>query len=296
MALVVVEAVAPSSAGGTICLPHRVLLPLLAQVTEAPVAARLGSSINLPWWPELEAQGLTDKGLLSSTPASRTESPVEFTTSPLRCSPTKQVSGFARPPATHPGEEGTIAPFNFPRSRSFPPVRSPVSLPLAQDERTRKAPAAGKRDRAGLPAGPTAAPDCGIIFWTDPKSRQLLKPGASSPGQDRHRPSAARPPPHPAPHALPFPRPPRIPTGAGPGASGCSEGARPCGTIPAPPGAQPDVFLQRRAPGTPSQSSGPQSDVHDRPRNARSWSGRRGSRPFRKVPANLAMGRNLCVI
>ncbi|KAL6069640.1 hypothetical protein STEG23_018728 [Scotinomys teguina] len=33
----------------------------------------------------------------------------------------------------------------------------------------------------------------------------------------------------------------------GPGASGCYEGALPCGTSPAPPSKQPD-FLQRRAP------------------------------------------------
>lgn len=110
----------------------------------------------------------------------------------------------------------TAAPFNFPHSRSFrwagaAVVRSSAGLLLARDEKTPEATARGKRDRAGLlAAGPRSQPAGSLL---DPKSRWLPKPGA--PASNRNAPPtgrAASASPY-CPRALPFPHPPRIPTG-----------------------------------------------------------------------------------
>lgn len=195
----------------------------------------------------------------------------------MRCSPTKQDSDIERPPRnTSPrgGKgaaqklPGTAAPFNFPHSRSFrragaAVVRSSARLLLAGDERTLEATAAGKRDRAGLSAVRPRFKPAGSFL--DPKSRQLPKLGGPRFQQGTPRPRAARPPPRPATRVR-FPSPAcRGFRRAGPGASGCEERARPCGTSPAPPRAQPD-FLRRRVSGTPSPST------RDRPQSVSSWS------------------------
>lgn len=156
-------------------------------------------------------------------------------------------------------EEGIIAPFNFPRSRS--PLRTAEVRTARLGSRWPRMNGSGRGLlRRSATARDVLLSDLGLRlrdhFWTVLKSPPLPKPGASSPGREgtAHHPRGL----HPAPPRLRFPSPPPARLGfrrAGPGASGCSEGTRPFGTSPAPPGAQPD-FLQRRAPRTHDQSPG----------------------------------------
>lgn len=157
---------------------------------------------------------------------------------------------------------GTAAPLKFPHSRSFrragaTVVCSSARLLLARDELTPEVTVAGKRDRAGLPA---------VRSQSQPARSSLdPKPGArgSSKACSAYGPRGLRLALLPACASLP---PPAADSdGLGLGASGCEERARPCGTSPAPPHAQPD-FLRRRAPGTRGQSP------RDPPQSMRSWS------------------------
>lgn len=262
----VVEEVAPSSRGGGDLLyretahhrssPRFPCGPGYRGPPESP--------INSVWWPrvriqpalrpELAAQGPTDKGL-SSTRASRTESPVGSTASPVRCSPTKQASGFGRPPATLLQEEGRARH----RDALEPPRPSTSHIPAPSDGRGRPWSAAllgscwpgMRRPRRLLLEGSATAqaflrPDRGPSLrdhcWTpSPGGSQSLGP---PPPTGMPRPTAR----------VRFPSPTRRGfRRAGPRVSGCEEGARPCGTSPAPPRVQPD-FLRRRAPGTSSLS------------------------------------------
>lgn len=90
-------------------------------------------------------------------------------------------------------------------------VRSSAGLLLARDEKTPEATAAGKRNRAGLLAARPRSQPAGSLL--DPKSRRFPKPGARGSNRDAPptgREASASPC---CPRALPFPRPPRIPTG-----------------------------------------------------------------------------------
>lgn len=198
---------------------------------------------------------------------------MKFTTSTVRCSPTKLVSGFVRPPPTPPPPGGNHRALQLP---TFPLSLGPAGTAVVRTARLGSRWPRMNGPRRRLLRGSAIARDFLLSdrglrlrdhFWTVPKSRQLPKPEASSLGRadTAHQPRGLRP----APPRLRFPSPSRLGfRRAGPGASGCNEGTRPCGTSPAPPGAQPD-FLQRRAPGTPDQSPGRQSDVRDRPRAER---------------------------
>lgn len=234
----------------------------------------------------------TDKGS-SFTPASRTESPVEFTTSPVRCSPTKQVSGFVWPPPTLPpppipggGNHRALQLPTFPLS--FEDGRGPYSparLPLAQDERIREGPAAGKRDRAGRPAVRPRSQTAGS-FLDCPQVPAAPEAWGQQPGQGRHRPPPARPPPRPAPPALPFPPPPASDSdGLGLGLPAAQREPGPSGPV-----------RRRPARNPTSCSVGPRGPTTRVPACSRTFMiglGQRRSSPFRKVLANPAMGCSL---
>lgn len=222
------------------------------------------------------------------------ESPVGSTASPVRCSPTKQASGFSR----RREGRGTETPWNR-RALQLPTfpllptgVRvgvgggvqlSSARLLLARDERTPEETAARKRDRAGL--RPTAVPACGIIpGFPSPSSSQSLGPVAPA----RHAPptgcAASALPCYP--RALPFPPPAADSDGLGLGLPAARRELGPAGPA------------RRRPTRNPTSCSIPPQGPGARVLETRLKACVRGlhSSPFWKVFAGPATGCSLCVI
>ncbi|CAO2590243.1 hypothetical protein LEMLEM_LOCUS5782 [Lemmus lemmus] len=216
--------------------------------------------------------------------------PTNITTNPALQAPRGLItgSGFVRPPPTPPASPRRREPLR-PSTSHVPTLLGtrgdgrgpycPARLPLAQDERIREAPAAGKRDRAGLPAVRPRSQTAGSFLDCPPSpgSSRSLRPAAPA-GQAPPTSRAASAPPCPARASLPPSPPASDSDGLGLG-------------LPA--------ATREPGPAGPVRSVGPREPPTRVQACRRTFMidlGQRGSRPFRKVSANRVMGCSLCYL